>query len=179
MKAPTLETADPSIRLIEPDIERDARLGVAWLDGQVGRKTLELMGVPDKDNKPSSLDKERERVRGFIVNEDQLNWMIEADNKVVGSIWVDLHPTDEIPGPSIHIMIGDPEARGHGIGDTVTKSVINYLHEQGNSKIYSRRLTSNDNAAKLLSQNGFVELDIPYTDKDELTWQNVVLDLQH
>jgi ribosomal protein S18 acetylase RimI-like enzyme len=178
MKAPILETADPDIHLIEPDIERDAQLGVAWLNGQVGRKTLELMGVPDKDNKPSSLENERGRVRDFIDREDQLNWMIEANNNVVGSIWVNLESTNEVPGPAVHIMIGNPEARGRGIGDTVTKAVINYLREQGNSKIYSRRLISNDNAAKLLSQNGFVELDSPYTDRDGLTWQNVVLDMQ-
>lgn len=129
MKAPILETTDPNIHLIEPDIERDAQLGVAWLDGQVGRKTLELMGVSDKDNKASSLDDERERVRDFIEREDQLNWMIEANKNVVGSIWVDLESTNEVPGPAIHIMIGDPDARGRGIGDTVTKAVVNYIRE--------------------------------------------------
>ena len=179
MKSPLLHVEGMNVRLIEPDLDRDAQLGVAWLDGEEGRQTLRKMGVADKDNKPTTLDQERVRVQGFIDRKEQLNWMIELNGKVVGAVWVDLTQQGNVPAPAIHIMIGDPEARGRGIGDTVTKAVVNYLREQGSSKIYSRRLISNDIAAKLLFKNGFVKLDDPYTDEDGLTWQNVVLDLQH
>jgi hypothetical protein len=86
MKAVPLVTSDPLLRLVEPDIERDAALGVKWLAGNNGRNTLRLMGVNDADNKPSSLEKEKARVNGFITKQDQLNWMMEYDGKIVGSI---------------------------------------------------------------------------------------------
>lgn len=177
MKVDIIETENPSIRLIEPDIERDSQLGVSWINGELGRRTLELMGVTDSDNIPTTIDKERIRIKDFIERNDQLNWMIELKNQVIGSIWVDLEPTDELPAPAIHIMIGDPSARGQGVGNTVTKAVVNYLREQGNSKIYSRALASNEAAANLLAQNDFKQLDKPYADKDGLIWQNVILDL--
>lgn len=178
MKAPIIETNDPDIRLIEPDIERDARLSLVWLDGQLGHKTLSLMGVPERENNPTSLEKERQRIAEFVARKDQLNWMIALGNKVVGSIWLDLEPTDELPGPALHIIIGDSEARGRGIGTTATQAVIRYMRSRGAEKIYSRRLNSNEVAAKLLQQNGFENLDEPYTDRDGLSWQNVVLTLE-
>lgn len=177
MKAPELITNNSNIRLVEPHIERDAALGVQWLEGEIGRSTLSLMGVAEKDNQPSSLDKERERVKGFIENDNQLNWMIQLDEKVVGTIWVDLKPTKEVLAPAVHIMIGDPESRGRGIGAASMSAVIGYLEQQGEEKIYSRVLAKNTVASKLLSDNGFQPLGDTYTDSDDLQWQNVVLNV--
>lgn len=177
MKAVRLETPNPLVHLIEPDIERDAQLGVQWLEGEIGYNTLSLMGVAEKDNHESTLDKERERIKDFIEKSDQINWMIQLDEKVVGSIWVDLKPSHELPSPSVHIMIGDTTARGRGVGNASTKAVIDYLQKQGNEAIFSRTLVKNSVAANLLRENGFEPLGGIYVDKDGLEWQNARLDL--
>lgn len=175
MKTIPLETSNPDIRLIEPDIERDAALGVEWLQGELGRTTLSSMGVAEKDNKPTDIECERERVKDFIEQDDQLNWMIDYQGKVVGSIWVDLEQVGSVPAPAIHIMIGDPEMRGKGIGYTVTSKVIEYLQKERNAgNIYSRHLTKNSGASNLLGSLGFEKLGEPYTDQDGLVFQNLV-----
>ena len=175
MKTAPIETDDPNIRLIEPDIKRDAALGVEWLQGDIGRATLSSMGVADKDNKPTDIEFERRRIKGFIERADQLNWMIDYQGKVVGSIWVDLEKVGSVPAPAIHIMIGDPEMRGKGIGYTVTNKVIEYLQKGRNAgNIYSRHLTMNSSASNLLGSLGFEHLGESYTDEDGLEFQNVV-----
>ena len=162
--------------LVEPDIERDAQLGVEWLSGDLGRQTLRSMGVTDEHNQPTTLEQERERVRDFIEGTDQLNWMIEYDGRVVGSVWVDLTNAEYVPVPSIHIMIGDPSVRGKGVGFASTRAVVDHLRAQGNKTIYSRHLAHNQPAAKLLGDLGFVPLDEAYSDADGLNWQNVRLE---
>ena len=173
MKTITLETNNPSVHLIEPELERDAQLSVQWLHGDIGRNTLQLMGVSEEDNKPTTLEQEKQRVTEFIENPDHLNWMIEYNGKVVGSIWVDLEPKDSVPSPAIHIMIGDLSVRGKGVGFSATSKVAGYLEEQGNKSIYSRHLTKNNGARSLLETLGFKDMDEPYIDQDGLEWQNV------
>ncbi|CAN5651076.1 hypothetical protein BH23PAT1_BH23PAT1_5510 [soil metagenome] len=177
MKTTPLETNDPHIHLVEPDVERDAPISVGWLEGDLGRDTLRLMGVSADENKPSSLDQEKERVRGFIANENQLNWMISFDGKIVGSVWTDLKATDELPGPSVHIMIGDPDVRGKGIGTASIKAVIGHLRERDIDTVYSRHLLDNEGSKHLLDSFGFRNLGEPYSDKDGLKFQNVSLEL--
>lgn len=174
MKTTELETNNPSIQLIEPNIERDAALGVQWLEGKLGRNTLSLMGVSDADNKPTTLEQEKERVKDFIEKDDQINWMISYEDKVVGSIWVDLEPSEYLQSPSVHIMIGSPEARGKGIGLSTTSAVVEHLQKQGYAQVYSRYITNNEGSKNLLGKLGFHELGILYTDKDNLEFQNVV-----
>ncbi len=169
-----LQTNNPDVTLIEPDIERDAALGVQWLEGELGRATLTSMGVADKDNKPTTIEYERERVRDFIERQDQLNWMIECQGKVVGSVWVDLEQVGNVPAPAIHIMIGDPDVRGKGIGFAATSKVTEHLESRGFESIYSRHLTKNNGASGLLQSLGFTKFGEPYTDDDGLEWQNVV-----
>lgn len=168
----TLHTINPDVLLVEPNIERDAILGVQWLEGKLGRATLTSMGVADKDNKPTTLEYERERVRGFIDGQDQLNWMIEYRGKIVGSVWADLKQVGTVPAPAIHIMIGDPKARGKGIGFAATSKVTEHLEDLGFKSIYSRHLTKNNGASGLLQSLGFTKLGNPYTDDDGLEWQN-------
>lgn len=175
MKAPELQTTATAIRLIEPNVERDAQLGHLWLAAEDGRRTLSLMGVADKDNRATTLDEERSRVEGFIENPDQLNWMIELDGRVVGSVWVDLEPKHTVPAPAVHIMIGDPTARGKGVGRASLAAVIAYLQEQGEVAIYSRILVCNATAKNLLHDLGFAPDGQPYADQDGLEWQNLAL----
>lgn len=174
MKTTVLETNDPDIRLIEPDIERDAPLSVEWLKGDSGRNTLRLMGVADKDNQPSTLQQEKERIKDFIENDDQLNWTITYQDEVVGSVWVDTKPSEYLQSPSVHIMIGSPKARGKGIGLSTMTAVIEYLGQQGHEQIFSRYLTNNEGSKNLLAKLGFNEIGKPYTDEDNLEFQNVV-----
>jgi RimJ/RimL family protein N-acetyltransferase len=176
MKAPQLETKNPDVKLIEPNIERDAKLGVKWLNGKLGRATMRSMGNSEKTLDkmlPTTVEQEAERVRGFIERDDQLNWMIESKGKVVGSVWVDLDGSEDVPGPSVHIMIGDPDMRGRGLGTSAVSAVLRYLEEQGNNTIYSRRLTTNEGADKLLKSFGFTELGEPYT-SDTREFQNLI-----
>ena len=177
MLALVLETTDPLVHLIEPNVKRDAPLSVAWLSGDAGRETLRLMGAADRDNKPPTLPGEQERISNFIENKSQLNWMIQVDGTVVGAIWADIVPSDELPAPAVHLMIGDPSKRGRGVGEKALKAVITYLGQLGEMHIYSRHLLSNSASAQLLQHNGFKELGGIYIDGDGMTWQNVVLDL--
>lgn len=168
-----LQTNNPDVLLVEPVIERDAALGVQWLDGELGRATLTSMGVAEKDNKPTTIEHERERVRDFIERQDQLNWMIEYQGKVVGSVWADLEQVGNVPAPAIHIMIGDPDVRGKGVGFAATSKVAEYLESRGFNSIYSRHLTKNSGASGLLQSLDFTNFGVPYTDDDGLEWQNV------
>ncbi|MDQ5886595.1 MAG: hypothetical protein QG593_541 [Patescibacteria group bacterium] len=176
MKAPQLETKDTLIRLVEPNVERDAALGLKWLNGELGRITMQSMGNSEEalqEILPTTLELEEERVKDFIHGENQLNWMIEHDGNVVGSVWVDLHDSDDLPSPSVHIMIGEPAMRGKGVGTSAMGMVLNYLKEQDFNDIYSRHLTSNEGADKLLKQFGFTDLGNTYT-SDTLEFQNLV-----
>jgi RimJ/RimL family protein N-acetyltransferase len=172
--ANSLHTNDPNIVLVEPDIERDAALGVRWFERESGRATLTAMGVPDKDNHPTTLDEERERVKAFIENNDQLNWMIKYRDEVVGSVWADLKPVGTVPAPAIHIMIGDPSARGKGVGFAASSKVIEHLVDQGFGTVYSRHLAKNSGASGLLHSLGFTNLGETYSDEDGLEWQNLI-----
>jgi len=176
MKVKPLETTSPQVYLIEPAIERDALLGVRWLEGEAGHDTLRLMGVPEKDSKPTTLEDEGKRVEDFITNEDHLNWMIQYEGRVVGAIWVDLVPNEHMLAPSIHLMIGDPAVRGKGVGSASAQAVIEYLQAGGSTKIYSRHLIDNVAVARLQEKLGFKKDGESYSDKDGLTWQNVTFD---
>lgn len=174
MIATELETSNPDVRLVAPDVERDASLSMHWLHGSLGHATLASMGVAEKDNKPTTLELERERVKRFIDRPDQLNWMIECGHMVVGSVWVDLEQVGTVPPPAMHIMIGDPNMRGKGIGPAALTAVIEYFEQQGYEQVYSRHLTKNVPIQRVLRSMGFRKLGQSYTDEDGLEWQNIV-----
>jgi RimJ/RimL family protein N-acetyltransferase len=177
MKAAELETDNALLRLVEPSAERDASLSVQWLTGELGHTTLLLMGNSAeavREMLPTSLEKETKRIEDFLERRDQLNWMIEHEGKVVGSVWVDLEDSEELPSPSVHIMIGDPAMRGKGIGHSTIKAVLNHLEGEGHGIIYTRHTTSNERADELLKSSGFEDLGSPYT-KDGVEYQNLVL----
>jgi len=169
-----METENPDVKLIEPDVERDAPLSMQWLDGELGRQTLSLMGVPDKENKPTTLELEKQRVEKFLEDDTELNLMIEFQGKVVGSVWAHLTPSEHLEAPSVHIMIGDPSVRGRGVGSAAMNKLIETLTEQGNKTIYSRHLVSNVGPKVLLESLGF-KVDGPTYSENDLEWQNVIL----
>lgn len=42
--------------------------------------------------------------------------MIRANDKTLGTVWIELEPTEYLAVPAVHIMIGDIDYRGRGIG---------------------------------------------------------------
>lgn len=173
-----LSPTDSAVNLIKPDVQRDAPLGVYWMADPHGRYTLKMMGVPDKYNCASTLAEETQRMSKFLEDDNQYNWMIEVDGRVVGTIWVDLKPTHGQQAPALSIMIGDPTVRGGGIGYSASLTIIEYLRSIGHIHVYSRHLAENRASEKLLQKLHFINDQEPYVDdEDGLNWQNVVLEI--
>jgi len=175
MTGAQLATADPNLVLVPIDIERDARHGVEWLMGNNGRDTLRKMGVPDEYNHESTLRAERERLQKILDNPNELAWMIQLHDTVIGITEVHTDEFEGLAGPNIHIMIGDVTARGKGVGTAVLERVIDYLRSEKHFEtIYSRHLTDNTASASLLAGLGFIDQGEAYRDNDGLEWQNVI-----
>jgi RimJ/RimL family protein N-acetyltransferase len=176
MFAGPLGTSDPSTRLVQPVVDRDAPLSLQWLNGPHGRPTLLMMGVPADRIEAATLEQEASRIAGFIARDDQYNWMIEADGTVVGSIWVDLRPSPVLGAPAVSYMIGAPEARRRGTARRSLLAVTQFLVREGADQVFARALVINDASARLLTGAGFVQLAAPYVDpEDGLRWQNFVI----
>jgi RimJ/RimL family protein N-acetyltransferase len=173
-----LKTKVPDLELLTPDVERDAPVAVKWLEGDVGRTTLKLMGNTDAENKPSSIEEERARVQGFLDSKNTLNWTISFRGKPVGAVWVDLEPTEYLEAPAVHIMIGDPDTRGHGVGQNSLQTVTDYLRQTGYHDVYSRHLIANEAAAHSLARIGFENHGKNYSDENGLNWQNMHMNLR-
>lgn len=169
------EIQGDDIRLKRPLVQRDAPLSVEWLRGEEGRKSLLFMGVPEEDITEPTLEAEQTRIQSFLDRKDQLNWMIEYKNRVVGAIWVDLEPTEYVKAPTPHIMIGDISARGRGVGSQAMKLVIQYLFSQGHDAVYTRCKPSNTAVMRMNAKLGFQKDGEEYIDTDGITWQNVVI----
>lgn len=174
----SLNTDNTTIKLVPPEIARDAKLGVLWVNGVGGKETMILMGNKPDNVAPTTLKNEQRRVRSFIESKNQLNWMIQLNDKIVGTVWVNLDPTKYLASPSIHIMIGEPSCRRQGVGTSACKTVIDFLKNTGQyEKIYSRHLIKNVGSAKMLTTLGFIKNGQPYRDTDDLEFQNVQLNL--
>jgi len=168
----------PKPELVAPNVERDAPLSLEWINGEEGRETLLKMGNTPDSISTTTLEAEQQRVRDFLESDSQRHWMIKAGEKVVGATWVDLEPSEYLPAPAVHIMIGDPSVRGQGVGPASVEAVINLLREEGEHEVlYSRHLMSNEPAARLLAKLGFEDYDELYQDADGLVWQNMRLRL--
>ena len=101
------------------------------------------------------------------------------NDETVGVIWVDLDASEYLSAPSVHLMIGNPVARGKGAGTAAVKTIIAELEEQDDNKfLYSRYMTENVGSKRLLKACGFVNDGAGYTDKDGLSWQNVKLSMR-
>jgi len=171
-----LETSLHGLRLIAPDVVRDAPNGVEWLHGVVGRETLGLMGVADAHNKESDLETETERITQMIESKDELAWMLERDGKVVGVIEVRLKDSEYLPAPNVSTMIGDPTYRGQGLGTAAKHAIIQYMfNDYGADALYARHLTRNTISAAGLRELNFQNDGLVYSDNDGLEWQNMIL----
>ncbi|HWB38857.1 MAG TPA: GNAT family N-acetyltransferase [Candidatus Saccharimonadales bacterium] len=173
-----LITELPNLKLVRPSIKRDAPASVIWLEGDEGRNTLRLMGNTDTNTQPTNLAAEQQRISEFLDSKDQLTWTILYEDKPVGAIWVHLKSFENLPAPSIHIMLGDPKIRGKNLGTYSMQTVIKHLRSQKYDQLFSRYLLANEGSAALLQKLGFEVLESAYKDKDGLEFQNVVLGLR-
>lgn len=181
MKVRTLATGIPGLLLVPPKPERDASFAVQWFENPAGKETLLRMGNPESRITPTTLDKEMKIINEFIElaeTGEQLTWMMRFDKRTIGAIWIVFKNSEHLPSPHISIMIGDPSARGKGIGLAAMNSVIAYVKEKYSYQtIYARHLTSNVESAGLLHKIGFENLSHSYADEDGLEFQNVQLKL--
>lgn len=176
MIAPELLTVDEDIRLIPPDVERDAPLSVSWLEGEEGEETLRSMGVPDKDIVSPTLEGEEERIHEMIESPHRIAWMIEYAGEVVGYAAAELQPTEYVEAPAVVVMIGDTWARGRGIATMALRAVIDWLRDEyEDTFVYARYRISNEASAQMLLKVGFENDGSPYKDDNGLVWQNVIL----
>ncbi|MEP7204856.1 MAG: GNAT family N-acetyltransferase [Candidatus Saccharibacteria bacterium] len=167
------------LSLVAPDTERDAPFALDWFTSDFGTETLLSMGNPEAKIKPSTIESEKAIIDQFVKLEKakkQLTWMIRYRNKTIGAGWIELVDSEAVRSPSIHIMIGDKNLRGRGIGKSITKALIEYAdHSLGAPPIYSRHLVSNKPAEALLKSLGFTNDGDSYIDGDRLEWQNLHL----
>jgi RimJ/RimL family protein N-acetyltransferase len=188
-----LNTNDDDIKLVFPNVDRDAPKSVEWLSGEVGHSTMLLMGNSEENannivNMPhdQKLIEEQKRLKEFIEKPGELNWTIQYKGNPVGAIWVDLKDKlinlengkkTTLKGPSPHIMIGDIQSRGKGIGPKASEAVMDYLLSDGEySTIYTRARTDNQRIINMLtspkSKYIFIEDGSPYKDENGLEFQN-------
>jgi RimJ/RimL family protein N-acetyltransferase len=174
-----IHTDIPNINLAAPDPERDAPFALNWLTSKFGKETLLLMGNAENEIEPSTLESERKIIQEFVElqkENKQLTWMIRDQDKTIGAAWIELVDTADVKSPGIHIMIGDKEYRGMGIGRAVISELLTYLAtDLRASDVYSRHLVDNDAAKKLLESCGFSNEGSAYSDANNLNWQNVHL----
>jgi len=169
------------IQLLKPNIERDAPFAFSWFDRPEGWQTLLSMGNAENEITVSTIEGEKDTIKSFIKLENdnqQITRMIIADNKTIGAVWIELFENHNVKSPSIHIIIGDPEYRGKGIGISVMKAAIDYVRQSLNKKtIYSRHLVNNQAITNLTKTLGFENDGEPYVDDNGLNWQNIKLNL--
>jgi RimJ/RimL family protein N-acetyltransferase len=163
------------IELTEIDLERDAPLATAWINGPGGARMLQLMGILVPDDFKTTLASEQKTLQSIVDNKEELAWMIAYDGQVVGILEVHLATQDGRPAPNVGIMIGDASARGRGIGTSAMQFALQELAKLGHGTIYARVLTHNMASQKMLAKLGFTNNGEPYKDTDNLLWQNYSL----
>lgn len=171
------------ILLLEPDIDRDAPFAFDWFRGAKGRQTLLLMGNAAHEISPPTLKGEQATIKEFLDLEKegrQITRMIVVGGVTIGAVWIELFENHGVKSPSVHIMMGNPEYRGKGIGTSVMRSAVRYAFEKLHATIvYSRHLVSNKNVSALMAKLGFEKDGDMYVDENGLAWQNVRVLLSH
>lgn len=174
-----MKSLHTDIQLLKPEVDRDTPFAHSWFTRPEGHATLLSMGNSENEIEPSTLEGERAIMQEFIDLEDsgkQITRVIVADGKTIGVVWIELFENHGVKSPSIHIMIGNPDYRGKGIGRSAMQSAINYIRDVLKLKtVYSRHLADNIAVTKLNESLGFKKDGAAYKDSDGLAWQNIVL----
>lgn len=176
-----MKTDREDIQLLVPAVERDAPFALDWFTGPGGKQTLLSMGNAEHEIAESTLDGERTTIQEFIDLEKdnkQITRMIVVDDITIGAVWIELFENHGVKSPSVHIILGNSEYRGKGIGTSVMKATINYAIDiLGATIIYSRHLSTNTTIAAVNRKLGLKADGNIYTDENGLVWQNVRLEL--
>lgn len=174
-----LQTLLPDLSLISPNPLLHAPITLSWFTSENGKETLLLMGNAEHEIETPSLESERQILQEFVDLEsknEQLTWMVKFRQRIVGVAWIELTENHNVYPPSVHLMIGDKDYRGKGIGKVVMQTLLQYIKDHIDSRvIYSRHLTSNIVVANMNRGLGFVNDKEPYVDNNGLEWQNVKL----
>lgn len=108
----------------------------------------------------------------------QITRVIVVGDVTIGVVWIELFENHGVKPPSLHIMIGNPDYRGKGIGRAVMESAIYYIRDTLKFKsIHSRHLASNTPVTRLNKALGFQKDGPTYEDENGLVWQNIVMRL--
>lgn len=176
-----IRTSIAGLVMSKPDPDRDAPFALRWFSAPEGRQTLLSMGNPEHAIKPPTLEGEKETLRSFLELErsgKQLTWMMRIDGETIGAAWIELEKHGSVQAPSIHLMIGDTEYRGRGIGKEVMRFMINYARDVLKADyVYSRNLVSNEKISYINNTVGLQSDGAPYVDEDDLVWQNTKMKL--
>jgi len=174
-----VQTSLPNLRLIEPNPLRDAPITLSWFESKYGKETLLLMGNAEHEIGTPSLKSEIQTLEEFVnlrEKNEQLTWMIQTENKVIGVAWIELVENHSVQPPSVHLMIGNKEYRGQGIGKATMLALIDYIKKNIETPtIYSRHLKHNVVVASMNRTLGFIDDGSSYIDENRLEWQNVKL----
>lgn len=177
-----MQSSRDDVQLLVPNVERDSPFALNWFERPEGHATLLSMGNAENEIEPSTLEGEKATLREFLDLEKdnkQITRMIIVDSRTIGAVWIELFENHGVKPPSVHIMIGDPDYRGKGIGRAVMKSAINYVRDILQYEIiYTRYLANNLPIAKLNGSLGFEKDGEPYEDENRLTWQAVKMTLK-
>lgn len=167
------------IKLLPINVERDAPFAHSWFTRAEGRDTLLRMGNAEHEIMPSTLAGERATMQEFIELEaqnKQITRAIVIDDVTIGVVWIELFENHGVKAPSVHIMIGNPDYRGRGIGGESMNRMIEYVHDELHfSTVYTRYLADNVAIARVNKALGFMNDGMEYTDSNGLLWQNAVL----
>lgn len=172
-----LQTLLPDLSLIKPNPLLHAPITLSWFTSENGKETLLLMGNAEHEIETPSLNSEKEILEEFVDLEgknEQLTWMIEFEQHIIGVAWIELTENHNVLPPSIHLMIGNKDYRGRGIGKVVMQTLIRYIKDNTDTHtIYSRHLKSNIVVANMNQGLGFINDKEPYVDENGLEWQNI------
>ncbi len=173
MRGPDLADVAGRLRLVAPQVERDAPLGVEWLNGPAGHSTMLMLGNPPASLADTTLEDQERLVRGFISAQGELHWMIESEGRVIGAVWIHCVQTRaEVGAPELSLMIGDPEYRGRGLGKCAAELVLAWASKNLPSPVTMRTVVENEVSKNLiLGLGGRPQGDV-YKDQDGLKWQN-------
>ena len=176
-----LSTILPNLILIEPNPTQHAPVTIDWFEADYGRETLLLMGNAEHEIETPSLESEMQILQEFIDLEnknEQLTWMLQFDNRIIGVAWIELKENHNVRPPSVHLMIGDKSYRGRGIGKATMLALIKHIKNNlKTDAIYSRHLVSNSVVANMNRSIGFAYDGGSYMDKNMLEWQNIKLSI--
>lgn len=160
------------ITLIIPNPKRDAQVSVLWLKGEHGRENMRLMGCLVPDGFEPSLKTETKRLKLMVKSKNELIRMISYKGSIIGALEIWRVQYDNVPAPSISILIGNPAMRGLRLGSKILATVEKLLSDIGAEIAYTRTLLSNVGSTDFFERNGFVKNGTPYPDESGLIWQN-------